>query len=129
MIRSMTGYGRFEGVINGRMTVFEIKAVNHRYFELQCRVPKSCGFLEEKIRELVSGCINRGKIDVYVSVEADENIAADVRVNHSLAAGYVKALRELCSTYGLKDDISVSLLPVRVPPCNRAEDTDTQYVY
>lgn len=110
MIRSMTGYGRFEGVINGRMTVFEIKAVNHRYFELQCRVPKSCGFLEEKIRELVSGCINRGKIDVYVSVEADENIAADVRVNHSLAAGYVKALRELCSTYELKEDVSVLAL-------------------
>ena len=110
MIRSMTGYGRFEGVINGRMTVFEIKAVNHRYFELQCRVPKSCGFLEEKIRELVSGCINRGKIEVYVSVEADENIAADVRVNHSLAAGYVKALRELCSTYELKDDVSVLAL-------------------
>ena len=92
MIRSMTGYGRFEGVINGRMTVFEIKAVNHRYLELQCRVPRSCGFLEEKIRELVSSRINRGKIDVFVSVEADENIAADVRVNHSLAAGYVKAL-------------------------------------
>ena len=110
MIRSMTGYGRFEGVINGRMTVFEIKAVNHRYLELQCRVPRSCGFLEEKIRELVSSRINRGKIDVFVSVEADENIAADVRVNHSLAAGYVKALRELCSTYGLKDDVSVLAL-------------------
>ena len=110
MIRSMTGYGRFEGVINGRMTVFEIKAVNHRYLELQCRVPRSCGFLEEKIRELVSSSINRGKIDVFVSVEADENIAADVRVNHSLAAGYVKALRELCSTYELKDDVSVLAL-------------------
>lgn len=106
----MTGYGRFEGVINGRMTVFEIKAVNHRYLELQCRVPRSCGFLEEKIRELVSSRINRGKIDVFVSVEADENIAADVRVNHSLAAGYVKALRELCSTYELKDDVSVLAL-------------------
>ena len=110
MIRSMTGYGRFEGVINGRMTVFEIKAVNHRYLELQCRVQRSCGFLEEKIRELVSSRINRGKIDVFVSVEADENIAADVRVNHSLAAGYVKALRELCSTYELKDDVSVLAL-------------------
>ena len=110
MIRSMTGYGRFEGVINGRMTVCEIKAVNHRYLELQCRVPRSCGFLEEKIRELVSSRINRGKIDVFVSVEADENIAADVRVNHSLAAGYVKALRELCSTYELKDDVSVLAL-------------------
>lgn len=110
MIRSMTGYGRFEGVIGGRMTVFEIKAVNHRFLELQCRLPKGCGFLEEKIRELVSSKISRGKVDVYVSVEADESIAADVRINHSLASGYVNALRELCSTYGLPDDVSVSLL-------------------
>ncbi len=110
MIRSMTGYGRFEGVIEGRMTVFEIKAVNHRFLELQCRVPKGCGFLEEKIREMVSARISRGKVDVYVSVEADENIAADVRINHSLAQGYVKALRELCTTYELPNDISVSLL-------------------
>lgn len=110
MIRSMTGYGRFEDLINGRMTVFEIKSVNHRFFELQCRLPKGYGFLEEKIRELVSGYISRGKVDVYVSVEADENIAADVRINHSLAAGYVNALRALRDTYDLKDDISVSVL-------------------
>ena len=110
MIRSMTGYGRFEGVIEGRMTVFEIKAVNHRFLELQCRLPKGCGFLEEKIREMISSRISRGKVDVYVSVEADETIAADVRINHSLASGYVKALKELCSTYSLQDDISVSLL-------------------
>ena len=110
MIRSMTGYGRFEGVINGRMTVFEIKAVNHRFLELQCRVPKGCGFLEEKIRELISKKVFRGKVDVYVSVEADESMAADVRINHSLASGYVNALRELCKSYELADDISVSLL-------------------
>lgn len=110
MIRSMTGYGRFEGLINGRMTVFEIKSVNHRFMELQCRLPKGCGFLEEKIREFLSGYVFRGKTDVYVSVEADENIAADVRINHSLAAGYVNALKELCRTYELRDDISVSTL-------------------
>lgn len=106
----MTGYGRFEGLINGRMTVFEIKSVNHRFMELQCRLPKGCGFLEEKIREFLSGYVFRGKTDVYVSVEADENIAADVRINHSLAAGYVNALKELCRTYELRDDISVSTL-------------------
>lgn len=110
MIRSMTGYGRFEGVINGRQIVFEIKAVNHRFFELQCRVPRGYGFLEEVIRNLVVQSVTRGKVDVYVSLEADENVAADVKINHSLAAGYVNALKELCNTYQLRDDISVSLL-------------------
>ncbi len=106
----MTGYGRFEGVINGRMTVFEIKAVNHRFFELQCRLPRGCGFLEETVKELVSRYASRGKIDVYVSVEADDSLEADVKINHSLASGYLKALRELRDSYELKDDISVSLL-------------------
>ena len=106
----MTGYGRFEGTIHGRQTVFEIKAVNHRFFEMQCRLPKGCGFLEDTIREMVSKYVSRGKVDVYVSVEADDSLEADVKINHSLASGYLKALRELCSTYGLKDDISVSLL-------------------
>lgn len=110
MIRSMTGYGRFEGVIGTRQVIFEIKAVNHRFFELQCRVPRGYGFLEEAVKELVSKYVSRGKVDVYVSLEADENVAAEVKINHSLASGYVKALKELCSTYGLSDDISVSLL-------------------
>jgi len=106
----MTGYGRFEGVVHGRQTVFEIKSVNHRFFELQCRLPRGCGFLEESVKELVSGYVSRGKIDVYVSIEADDSLEADVKINHSLASGYVRALRELCTAYELKDDISVSLL-------------------
>ena len=106
----MTGYGRFEGVIDGRYTVFEIKSVNHRYLELQCRLPRGCGFLEESIKDLVSRYVSRGKVDIFVSVEADDHVPSDVKLNHSLAAGYVKALRELCDTYGLKDDLSVSVL-------------------
>lgn len=110
VVRSMTGYGRFEGTVCGRQTVFEIKAVNHRFFELQCRLPRGCGFLEETVKELVSQYVSRGKIDVFVSIEADDSLEADVKINHSLASGYLKALKELCSEYELKDDISVSLL-------------------
>lgn len=110
MIRSMTGYGRFEGIVDGRKITFEIKSVNHRFLELTTRTTRGYGFIEDKVKEVVSKYVNRGKVDVYVSVEADENIAADVKINHSLAAGYVNAMRELCSTYELKDDISVSVL-------------------
>ena len=110
MIKSMTGYGRFEGVIDGRRTVFEIKSVNHRYFELQCRVPRECGFLEETIKNLLSERVSRGKIDVYVSIEADENVAADVRINKSVARGYLVAIREMCEIYGLRNDVTVSTI-------------------
>ncbi len=110
MIKSMTGYGRFDGVIEGRRIVFEIKSVNHRFFELQCRLQRGYGFLEESIKELLGKYISRGKVDVFVSVEADENVAADVKVSHSLAAGYINALKELADKYGLRDDISVSTI-------------------
>lgn len=108
MIRSMTGYGRFEGVIEGRNVIFEIKSVNHRFFELQCHTPRGCGFIEETIKALVSQNVTRGKIDVYVSIEADDGLAAEVTINQSLAAGYVKALQQLRDSYDLADDISVS---------------------
>ncbi len=110
MIKSMTGYGRFEGIVEGRRIVIEIKSVNHRFFELQCRTPRGCGFIEETIKNLVSEYVTRGKIDVFVSIESDDEVAADVSLNHSLAAGYVNALRELRDSYDLEDDITVSLL-------------------
>ena len=110
MIKSMTGYGRFEGVIEGRRTVFEIKSVNHRYFELQCRLPRGCGFLEETIKNLLANRVTRGKIDIYVSIEADENVAADVRVNQSVALGYLRAIQTMCELYGLRNDVTVSTI-------------------
>ena len=110
MIKSMTGYGRFEGVIEGRRTVFEIKSVNHRYFELQCRLSRGCGFLEETIKNLLANRVTRGKIDIYVSIEADENVAADVRVNQSVALGYLRAIQTMCELYGLRNDVTVSTI-------------------
>ena len=104
----MTGYGRFEGIIDGRNVVFEIKSVNHRFLELQCRTPRGCGFIEETIKNLIGEYVRRGKVDVFVAVEADDSVASEVSINHSLAAGYVNALKELRDRYELADDISVS---------------------
>ena len=128
MIKSMTGYGRFEGEIDGRKVVFEIKSVNHRFMELQCRTPRGCGFIEETIKTVVNKNVTRGKVDVFVSIEADDNVEAEVSINNSLAAGYVKALRELRDNYDLADDISVSsvarysdIFTVRKPPENEEQ--------
>jgi len=108
VIRSMTGFGRYEDTINGRDIIIEIKSVNHRYFEFSSRVTRGYGFLEEKLKSYLQSQISRGKIDVYVSIETLEDTDAQVLVNHSVAAGYVNALHELAERYHLRDDISVA---------------------
>lgn len=108
MIRSMTGYGRSEMVVDGRAVTVEIKSVNHRYFEFSCRTSRGYSFLEEKMKSYLQQQIFRGKVDAYISIDALESAQSQVTVNHPLAAGYIHALRELAERYDLSDDISVS---------------------
>ena len=72
MIRSMTGFGRGQDILDGMSISVEIKSVNHRYFDFSCRVPRSYGFLEEKLKTYVQTLVARGKIECYVSIEALE---------------------------------------------------------
>lgn len=110
MIRSMTGFGRCEDTIDGRDIIVEIKSVNHRYFEFSSRISRGYGFLDEKLKSYLQNRLSRGKVDVFVSIETLEDTDAQVLVNHSLAAGYVAALRELAQRYQLRDDISVGVV-------------------
>lgn len=110
MIKSMTGFGRSEQVIDGREISVEIKSVNHRYFEFSCRTGKGYGFLEEKAKSYIQQKIFRGKVDVYIGIGADDEKESVVAVNHSLAQGYVNALEELSKTYNLPNDVSTSVL-------------------
>ena len=107
MIKSMTGFGRCEVVDEKRKFAVELKSVNHRYFDFSCRVPRSYGFLEEKLKTYVQTLVARGKIECYVSIEALEIDECIVNVNHSLAAGYIEALKEIAERYNLPDDITV----------------------
>lgn len=108
MVRSMTGFGRGEATVQGRDIVVEIKSVNHRYFEFNCRTTRGYGFLEEKLKSYIKDTVKRGKIDVYVSLSQKEDTESVVKVNASLAKGYINALKKLSEEYGIKDDISVS---------------------
>lgn len=107
MVNSMTGFGRAEEIIDGRDIIVEIKSVNHRFFDFTSRVPRGYGFLEEKLRIVLQKRIARGKLDVFVDLQTLDDVSAEVEVNHSLAAGYLAALRELQRQYGLPDDITV----------------------
>ena len=110
MIHSMTGFGRCETEINGREISVEIKSVNHRYFEFNCRTPRAYSFLDEKLKSYVSSRVSRGKIDMFVSVGASEEAASEVAVNHQLVAGYLAAIKEISETYGVPNDATAMSL-------------------
>jgi TIGR00255 family protein len=108
MVRSMTGYGHAQATLHGRDITVEIRSVNHKFFDFSVRTPRGYSFVEDKIRNFVKERVARGKIDVYVTILTVDETAAQVILNKSLAEGYIRALRELASEFGLKDDISVS---------------------
>ena len=110
MIKSMTGYGMAEEMIDGMNISVEFKSVNHRYFEFSARVPRAYGFLEEKLKSFTNSYISRGKIDCFVNIENLEETDAEIIVNHSLAEGYVKAVKELAVKFFLKNDITAYTL-------------------
>lgn len=110
MIRSMTGYGRYQDTVDGMDITVEIKAVNHRYYEYSSRLPRAYGFLDDKLKAYLQGSISRGKVDVYVFIDTADAPGSRVTVNHSLVQGYLKALGEIAETYGLRNDVSVMSL-------------------
>ncbi len=107
MLRSMTAFGRATGSAEGKNFVCEIKSVNNRYFDCSVKLPRSYGFLEEKVISFMKGSgISRGKLDVYIGVEVTESVGAVVELDTGYAEAYVKALRKLRDTMSLSDDIS-----------------------
>ena len=108
MIKSMTGYGRREEIIDGKKICCEIKSVNHRYSDYSVRVPKYYGFLEDKTRKYISDYISRGKVDLYIGIESYDTADREIRLNRDLVKSYIDALTELKDGFGLKDDITVS---------------------
>ena len=106
MIKSMTGFGRAQETVDGMTVTVELKSVNHRYFEFTAKVPRTYGFLEEKLKSFLNARVSRGKMECYVSIENLEESDMEVVVNPSLAKGYVDALRTLSENFGLKEDYS-----------------------
>ena len=108
MIRSMTGFGRAQGVLGGKDITVEIRSVNHRYFEFSARLPRAYSWLEEKLKGVDEGAASRGKVEVSLLIQTVEGSDAQVVVNTALAREYVEALRELGRELDLPDDLSLS---------------------
>lgn len=108
MIKSMTGYGRAQQLVDGMNITVEIKSVNHRYFEFSSKLSRTYGFLDEKLKSFFNGRLTRGKMECFVQIEAVEEPDTVISLNHSLVQGYINAYKELADTYGLENDIKVS---------------------
>ena len=106
-MKSMTGYGRARETSNEREIVVELRAVNHRYLDVNVKAPRGYGFLEEAIKKLAASKISRGKVDVYISVTDLAAQETTITLNHELAQSYFDALVELRDKLHLHDDITV----------------------
>lgn len=124
MINSMTGYGGAKGEVDSIAVSAELKSVNNRYLDVSVRLPKSCLFAEEAVRTAVGEHISRGKVDVFISVDASAAQEVSIQVNQPLAAAYVKAVESLAEQYDLPSELSALSLS-RFPEILTAEKSDT----
>mgnify|MGYP005770386779 FL=1 len=110
MIKSMTGFGRCEIQKESRKFTVELKSVNHRYLDVNIRMPKKLNFFETAIRTLLKSYANRGKIDIFITYEDISQAQVSVKYNAALAAEYLKYLRQMEEEFGLENDVRVSTL-------------------
>ena len=110
MIKSMTGFGRCESHQGDRKITVEIKAVNHRYFDVSVKLPKKFSFFEPAVRNFLKDYVQRGKVDVFLTYEDFSMADTALKYNETLAAEYLKNFRRMADTFGLEDDIRVSVL-------------------
>lgn len=108
MIKSMTGYGKSSLSINSREYQVEIKTVNHKYIDVNIKMPRIISYLEEDVRKLVVSKIKRGKVDIQISFENYSQDGNDVKINTELAQIYIQSLRKLAEAENLSSNIEVT---------------------
>ena len=106
----MTGYGRCLETVNGREFTVEIRSVNNRYLDCSVKLPRSLSFAEDAVKQAVKNSISRGKVDVFVTLRSEGGLEAQVTLNTAMVEGYLAAMKQMADAYGVRDDISVSLL-------------------
>ena len=110
MIKSMTGYGRAQGSFSGGDITVEVKSVNNRYLDCGVKLPRGYAYLEEGVKSQVQKTISRGKVDVFITINAAGADNVKISVNEPVAKGYIDAMHRLVQEYGIQDDISASAI-------------------
>ncbi len=127
MIKSMTGFGRCELMEGDRKFTVEMKSVNHRYLDINIKMPKKLNYFESSIRNELKHYIQRGKVDVFITYEDFSENVGCVKYNKQIAQEYLTFLRQMAEDFGLEDDIRATNLS-RYPEVftleEQEEDTD-----
>ena len=123
MVKSMTGYGRAVETVNGREFTVELRSVNNRYLDCTVKLPRTLSFAEDAVKQAVKGAISRGKVDVFISMRSEGAQDVKITLNTAMVEGYLGAMRQMSADYGVRDDISVSLLS-RMPDVFTVEKPD-----
>ena len=110
MIKSMTGFGRCEIQEADRKITVEMKSVNHRYLDVNIKMPKKLNFFEAAMRNELKNYIQRGKVDIFITYEDYTEANVCGKYNKELAAEYLKYLNQMSEEFGLDNDIRVSAL-------------------
>ena len=110
MIKSMTGYGRARQTLHKRDITVEVRSVNNRYLDCTVKMPRMYSFAEDAVKQLVQKSVSRGKLDVFVTVDATAADVAKVTVNRELAAQYAAALCELAEVCGTEPRVTAEQL-------------------
>ena len=110
MVKSMTGFGRCEVSEGTRKMTVEMKSVNHRYLDVNMKMPKKLNFFDASIRSLLKTYIQRGKVDLFISFEDTAETNFSLKYNQELAGEYLKYLQQMADQFGLENDIRVSTL-------------------
>ena len=103
MIKSMTGYGRARQELHKRDITVEVRSVNNRYLDCTVKMPRMYAFAEDAVKKHVQQAVSRGKVDVFITVDATAADVVKVAVNRELAAQYAAALGELSDVCGTAD--------------------------
>ncbi len=109
-MKSMTGYGRASGTVDGRELTVEVRSVNNRYLDCGVKLPRAFAFAEDAVKQRVKETVARGKVDVYISAGSAGGGGGTVSLNRPVLEGYLGALRILVEEYGVRDDISAAVL-------------------
>ena len=110
MIKSMTGYGRAVETVNGREFTVEVRSVNNRYLDCTVKLPRALSFAEDAVKQAVKTAVSRGKVDVFISMKSESAADVQVTLNKAMVEGYLAAMRQMVTEYGVGDDITASVL-------------------
>ena len=130
MILSMTGFGRGTAVRNGREITVELRSVNSRYFEYSSRIPRTCSYMDSRLKKQLNEQITRGKVELSLTVQNVDAADTVVTVNKELARSYQQALRDLSEELCIKNDTTASLI-ARFPDvlATRHADVDEEKLW